>query len=108
MKIQFAASLCDRDYGTLGGVLEITENELVYRNGRKSLPEKANNVHIALSEIDKITQCRAFVFPAVLITSGGANTHKFLIFRRKGFIRALGFITNDEENSSYKRFDAEK
>lgn len=84
MKTVFLCSLCHN--GILGGALYLGNQALTYRTGKLTVSEEYRSLTLPVSEIQEITW-KWRIFPMVVFAMKDGSTHRFLIFRKRAFVK---------------------
>lgn len=93
MKNVYLCSLCRG--GLLGGALCLDDQALTYRTGKLTVSEAWRNLVLPLAEIQAVSW-KWRLFPMASFSMKDGTPHRFLIFRKRSFCKALRGVWEGE------------
>ena len=93
MKNVYLCSLCRG--GLLGGALYLDDHALTYRTGKLTVSQAYHNLVLPLAEIQAVTW-KWRLFPMASFSMKDGTAHRFLIFRKRSFCKALREVWEGE------------
>ena len=87
MKNTFSVSLCKN--GLLGGWIVVGEASMIYKTGKRTLPEKYRNLVMEYNDVFSVTEGSLLFLPTVMVKMKNEEEYKFVVFMRKRFLETL-------------------
>ena len=88
MKEFFCASICV--HGVQGGAVYLDDTGFLFRCDKLTIEPAYKNLHIPYENIKSVSEGkRVLLLPTTVIQTKDGETYRFLIFRRKRFIRCI-------------------
>ncbi len=87
MKNYFIVSLCKN--GLLGGGITANDDAVTYHTGKVTVSPKYRNLEMRYENILSVSCGRFLLLPTVALSMRNGETHKFVVFARKRFLKLL-------------------
>lgn len=94
MNKRFVASIVAG--GILGGAIVLTDEEFCFFCNKITIADEYKRLRIPYNEIASVSvKMAALIFPVAKIVSKNDRTYRFVIFNKKGFLRAMNQMVGD-------------
>ena len=87
LKHYFIVSLCKN--GLLGGGIAANTDAITYHTGKVTVSPKYRNLEMRYEDMLSVSLGRFLLFPTVAFDMKNGETHKFMVFARKRFLKLL-------------------